>query len=516
MTAFKKYYYWLPLLLLCLFCMGRAVGFEVHDFANYYFGAHFLAKHQFTSSLYFPYEFNKAIVALGHPPVFAGFAPNTPFLAFIFIPLSMLPLGIAKLVFNGISILLLLYSLKRLVSFYKIDPLYVLLIPVLFLVPIKNSLLFGQVYFVLFFFLSESWLAYQKGQLKKAGVFLSFAILLKVFPLLLLALFLFKKEFRVIFYTLLSGLILVLFTITFCGFDVWLFYIQNVLSKASDGGIASAYVANYQSLFMFLKEMLVFDASQNPNGLFDQPNLFVALLLAFKVGVVAIGFYITKRLPNALFVFSYWILAMILVSPYGSSYIMILLLFPFLAVVTSEIKRSKKIALLVLLFLINNLLLSLFMENAFPFSYLRLFVLVAFFVIFLSIAFEAVNWKIVSICAIIAMVPAFLFNPESEKSSYLLQNDGPLLIHGYKLNNNKLTYFYWNEDGENVKSVPYNSTTAIPVELKQNQVYLNNKQLTFDKSNKRQPMLVDNNLIVYLSDFDRGIGFYTLRKIPLH
>lgn len=516
-VIFTKYYGLIPVLLLCIFCTYKAINFPIHDFANYYFGGLFLEENHFTTAIYFPYYFNKEIVALGYQPIFAGFAPNSPFLALLFCPLTLLPLATAKLVFNCISVALFIYSLGRLISFYKINPVYVLLLPVLFLVPIKNNLLFGQVYFLLFFLLSESWLAYEKKQFKKTAIFLSLAILLKVFPLLLVLLFLFKKQFKPFIYTLIFCVILVLITTPFCGLHVWEFYIQNVLIKASNGGIASAYVLNYQSIYMFLKKILVFDVTQNPDAIFNYPELFSALLVTLKIVLIAIGFYVSKKVTDSLFVLSYWILAMILISPYGSTYTFILLLFPYLVLAKSELSNFKKAPLLVLLFLINNLLLRFFINNPFPFSYLRLFILVLFFLVFLSIIYKNVNWRIVFITSIVPMFLLLILNKNKlQNSSYFLKKNSPLLIYDYKISNNQLTYFYWNENGQNAKSIPFETQYSSLVELKENQVFYNKKQLTFDKDNKRKPMLINGNRILYLSDYDRGIGFYTLRKLDLN
>jgi len=167
--------------------------------------------------------------------------------------------------------------------------------------------------------------------------------------LLLVLLFLFKKEFKPFIYTLISCSVLVLITAFFCGFDVWLFYIENVLAKASNGGIASAYEVNYQSVYMFLKELLVFDTTENPNAFFNHPLLFSALVLAFKIGLIAIGYSISKKAANSLFVFSYWILAVILISPYGSTYTFILLLFPFITLAKSDLPNLKKVVFFALL-----------------------------------------------------------------------------------------------------------------------------------------------------------------------
>ena len=88
--VFLKYYVFLPLLLLCFFYAYKAIAFPIQDFANYYFGGTFLAEENFNSDVYFPYEFNKAISALGYQNIFASFAPNTPFLALLFSPFSFI------------------------------------------------------------------------------------------------------------------------------------------------------------------------------------------------------------------------------------------------------------------------------------------------------------------------------------------------------------------------------------------------------------------------------------------
>ena len=113
-SVVSKYYPWLPLLLLCGYYGYKAIDFPIHDFANYYFGGKFLVEGHFNSDIYFPYEFNKAIFHLGHSGIFASYAPNTPFLAVFFALFSIFSLAVAKLIFNGISVVLLVFSLYRL------------------------------------------------------------------------------------------------------------------------------------------------------------------------------------------------------------------------------------------------------------------------------------------------------------------------------------------------------------------------------------------------------------------
>jgi hypothetical protein len=519
-SVISKYYPFLPLLLLCGYYGYKAIDFPIHDFANYYFGGRFLMEGHFNSTIYFPYEFNKAIFHLGHSGIFASYAPNTPFLAVFFTLFSIFSLAVAKLIFNGISVALLAFSLYRLGNYYKIDWRYAWLIPIVFWAPIKNNLLFGQVYFLLFFLLAEGWLAYEKKQWKSMSLFWSLAIVLKVFPVLLVVLLLFRKQWKPLFYLTFSCLILIGIAVLFTGVDLWFFYVKEVLLKASNGEIASAYVDNYQSVFMFLKRLLVEDSIENSCAFFNYPIVFSALMLAFKMGVLVLGYFISKRGSKTLFVFSYWILAMIILSPYGSTYTLILLLFSFFALVKSDLSMVKKGIFLSLLFLINNLPLALFIENVFPFSYWRLYLMVVYFGVFIALFHKRIHWKIVITATFFPMVLILLFTKAKPEKSTLVLEDSPILIYDYTLQtNSEINYFFltasfWDGQEKVIEWNP-NIKTFQPLALKNNQIFYKNQQLTFDNSHKLKPMLIDQKYILYLSDYGRGIGFYTLYKITL-
>ena len=345
---------------------------------------------------------------------------------------------------------------------------------------------------------------------------LGIAILMKIFPVLLLCCFAFKKEFKPLRYTAISCCILVSLSIIFCGSEIWIFYLKNVLPKASNGEIATAFVDNYQSVFMFLKRMLVFDPIENPTAFFDSPSIFTAFVWGLKLVILLIGFFITRNVSTKLFALSYWIVAMLLLSPYGSTYTFLLLIFPYLALSKYHLPLGEKVFFAIVLLLVNNFPLAISERWSFPFSYLKLFFFGLFLLGFVALAFKKINWAqaglVFPIPFLLLLVP---FGENPAKSHYVL-NDSPILIYDYQLSHQQLTYFYWNENGENHTTIPFNHAVAKPLTLKENQVYYHGKPLTSDKSNKRNPVLVDDHTILYLSDLDRGIGFYTLRKLHFH
>ncbi|MGV3698194.1 glycosyltransferase family 87 protein [Flavobacterium sp.] len=512
----RQYFGLIAVALVCAFCLFKAIQFPVHDFANYYFGGKFLVDGKFNSNTYFPYLFNKQIADLGYSGIFASYAPNTPFLALLFTPFSLLSLAASKLVFNIISVSGFLVSLYRLARFYKIKSIYIAFIPLLFFVPMKNELLFGQVYFVLFFFLTEFWLAYQNQRFLKSALFLVLAILLKVFPVVFLLVFLFRKEFKPLVYTIIFCGLFCVISMLFTGFDVWLFWLNSVLPKASNGEIATAYVDNYQSVFMFLKRLLVEDPIENPNAIYHLPLLFKALIFVYKIKLIVIGYFVTKRISNSLFVFSFWIMVSILLSPYGSTYTFILLIFIYFNIIKSEISTNKKWMLFGLLLYINSVPVSHLLHQPFPISYLRLFTLAFLFIGMVVPFYKQINWKIVAVLSLVALtIPLFLEGKNNANPTSFLMKKSPILIYDYQIKNKVLTYYYWNNKGENQKKIQLCQSNHIRLQIKDNQIFHNNTQITFDNSNKLKPILINGGLVVYLTDYGKGIGFYSLQKIAI-
>ncbi len=55
--------------------------------------------------------------------------------------------------------------------------------------------------------------------------------------------------------------------------------------------------------------------------------------------------------------------------------------------------------------------------------------------------------------------------------------------------------------------------TGNELEVRDKQIWYKGKQLTNSPDAKKKPLLIDGVFILYLSDKNRGPGFYTLRKL---
>lgn len=134
-----------------------------------------------------PYELSN-LIPLNYPPSSLLF----------FIPLSVFPQKISEALFTIFSISLLLFALRKLLSFFKMSlSLQLLLLAALLQnFPTKFTLVLGQINLVILSLAVLSWIFDQKGRNLLSGVFLSLSILIKPLTFPLLFYFLFRKKFK--------------------------------------------------------------------------------------------------------------------------------------------------------------------------------------------------------------------------------------------------------------------------------------------------------------------------------
>ena len=518
MISFFKYKN-LPILLLFLvgvFYIYKAIFFLPHDFANYYYGAFFLENGTFNTQIYDPTWFNLEI-AKHTKNVFAAYAPNTPFLSLFFLPFTLFSFETSKIIFNSISLFLFVFSIVRIFKFYAIDTRYIILILLLFFVPIKNNLLFGQVYFLLFFFISEGFLAYKNKKWLLMAIFWSLAILLKVFPVLLFLFLVLEKNWKALLYLSLTLFVLFISSLYTNGFNSWYFYFYEILSKASSGEISNEFVLNYQSFLMFFKHLFI-ESIYNNHLLVDSKTTFFIALNTVKFILILYGIYFSIREKNNLKTFSYWLIVTYFLSPYSSSYGSILLIFPLLFLV---LKTSKKRVLIfsVFVFIYSNLRFNFFGNSTIIVAYFKLFSLCIFFYgvyVFRSITIKKQVFLLM--VSILTSTVFYFFKGDKRALEITSISDTKIaIIKDYYIKNNSLFYTFWNENGlQTIKSdiliSSYNDKNSI---LKNNRIYINNKEIDLPKSNKKKAMIINKNTLVFLSDNNRGYGFYKLQKLDL-
>lgn len=503
-------------LLIAFFCY-KSLDYPPHDFSNYYFAGKYFIEGKFDRSIYDPTTFNLKLLQEGYENFFVNFSPNSPFIALFFAPLSNLDIGSAKLLFNLINGFLFLFSLIRIIKYLGIsNKPTLLLLPLICFIPIRNGILYGQFYMLLFSMLIEGYLLYKKGKLVPAMLLWVVPTALKIAPGILVIYLIGKKDFKSLaIFAVLGGLVL-MSTGFLLSFDIFTFYLSNISPKVSLGEIVSAGFIPNQSPLMFFKYLFISDTVENQHLVANSKILFAAAMgITYALIIyVALINSSNKTSEKDFRTFGMWLLLIFIISPYGSSYSRILLVIIYLSVIQSE-KFNKQILVGLLLMGIINFPYYYIHDWPIVFQFLGLYATIIVFGIIQDR--QPVNRKhLIPIVLSVTLFSVYFYQTvrkRQEVGKYVLENN-PSLILDYQLSNNRLSYTYW-QGSEQVDGIdfPFEKWSESSVFIKNNQLYLGDQELTSSLDNKKKPILIGENKIVYLSDWGRGYGFYTLRVI---
>jgi hypothetical protein len=323
-----------------------------------------------------------------------------------------------------------------------------------------------------------------------------------------------KKQYKQAAYCGVTCALLGIVSLLLNGFASWQYYVFTIFPRANSGELNDSYTYLFQSAFMLLKNLLVYDEIQNPQVLFNNIPVFVISMVLFKALVLAGCVSITLHKKTTGFIaFAGWITASMLLSPNGSSYSLILLLMPLLALANS--KRIYLYVGMALVFCISAIPVQAL--NGWPLllQFPRLYLLLLLFLLLIITAgarFSPKPFLAFFVLLLLAETPKLL--AKKNNSAYLLPDELPL-VYSYAIKDNRLVYFYWDDKGSHETLTDYavRQYTTSDVRIQNNQLYYKEKQLTSTPDRKQQAMLINGKQIIYLSDQYRGFGFYTLRQI---
>jgi hypothetical protein len=202
---------------------------------------------------------------------------------------------------------------------------------------------------------------------------------------------------------------------------------------------------------------------------------------------------------------------------YGNTYGNLILIILLIGL-SKELPWSKMAILALILFLICYIPLALFQDLPAVIQFPRFVLLVGLFGIVLFFLRTKIEWKFAVAFLPLMLLPELLRRDVAKDPSTLLVPDQKhSLVYNYYVMDRVVVYNYWTDQGQNsfVTNVRVKENTDTGIDVRENQIFCNGTQVTFTDDNKLRPALVDGHKIVYLSDKDRGLGFYTLRVIDL-
>ena len=482
----------------------------VSDFGNYYFGSKFLREGKFANPVYDCWSFNKMIVAEGQEGLYENYTPVPPFSAIFYLPFSFSSLQAAKLIFNIFSLLIFIIVVARAIKHFKINNSWICLLPVIFLFPFMNTINFGQTYLLLVVLLLEGYIAFERKQFWLAGICFALSIHLKIFPVILLLFFMLMKEWKMLFYIIGFTFLFFGISLTMIPVSIWQDYLFDILPRLMKNEINNPFATDYQTMYVFLEQIFVRDKMLNPGSPFDQPWLFqiangiYSFLILLPVVLISL-----KSEISSFKKFSAWILAGMMLSGYGTNYGLLLLVVPLIAFLFTENELNKNgFLVLFLVAAICCVPVHQFSDLPVPLRFPRMWMMIALYFILISSMKIKLNWKIALPVFVIISVSVLLSSKHTDDGSdYFLKKEEALLIGDYEVEGDSLKLYCMSENGMITKKVSY--------EGKLKPFYFGEGDELLHAGNKRIDYVLNDSLVIYLSDKNRGVGFYTLRKIPL-
>jgi hypothetical protein len=206
-----------------------------------------------------------------------------------------------------------------------------------------------------------------------------------------------------------------------------------------------------------------------------------------------------------------------LISPNGSSYSLVPLILPLLALARV---RPLSPPLLVALLLTAVCAIPVNHLGAFPplAQFPRLYGLLLFYLLLNRPRLHTLSFALSTALAALFFALDIRGNlPEKDPSSYVFTKEAHLFIDDYTARNNRIIYSWRDDKGrhEQPTDYPVHLLSIDSLMLKNNQIWYKGEQITHSADRKEKPALADGTDIIYLSDKDRGFEFYTLRKIAL-
>ena len=504
--------------LLWLLAVGMILVWLSHwslsDYGNYYYGSRFLLDGKFNASVYDPWSFNVMIEQFGEKGLYENYTPVPPFSAVFYVPFAFFSPGLSKIIFSIFGLLVFatgVYSCDGLFKRVSFGGLIVLLVW-----PLLTNIEAGQTYLLLAGMLLLGWRFYHDKKYLWAALLWGIAIHLKVSPAIVVVFLLFEKDWKMLAWLTAAVVVLFLVTLPVIPFSIWKTYALEILPRLSQNEVNDPFTSFAQTPATFLRQLFVRDALLNPAAPFDAPQAFVVLNAICSVLLLAGAALVSSAKQLKPFTrFAFWIFTGMLASGYSTGYGIFLLLLPMIAI--GEERPGKKGLVIILLLAASSvLLIHLFAQSNYFLRYLRLWLMLAAWIWFIVLLRPSFRFSFIGI--LICLLPLFrIFRPQPEDNSrYLLDKEVELLTGDYQWKNDSLVMEVRNGRGiaTVIQSVPGAASTDERLAIRDNQLFFEGQQLTFTPDRKKKPQLMSTGDIVYLSDKNRGVGFYALRVLP--
>jgi Glycosyltransferase family 87 len=229
------------------------------------------------------------------------FAPFPPPTALLLVPLAHLEPLNALRVMTGVSVLCLVCAivlLARILSRSLIDSAVFILLSGNAVI---GALRLGQPYILVSLSCLLGYYAYVKGRPVLAGVFFGLFTPIKYFPVVILAYFAFRKEWKLVLGGATAILAVVLTSIGVLGWKIHEEFLSSVLGNhlVANMSMQDPFTASFQSFDTLFRRLFVLDERLNPQPWIALPRLQVIGVVLAKVSIFLAGIATLVKLARS-------------------------------------------------------------------------------------------------------------------------------------------------------------------------------------------------------------------------
>ena len=378
------------------------------DFANYYTAARLVAEHQPLATAYRDFVwFQKQIDRYGIMHQLGGFIPHPPPTALIMLPLTPFEPLLAKRIWIGLNVAL---AITAVFLFAQLTALHWLPAAIILLstgIGLINNFLFGQMYLLVLATIAGGVFLQQRGYPVLAGILLGLMTPVKYVGGFFLIYYVWKREWRLVLAAAATCAALIGLIVLLQGAEIFRVFITEVLPRHLQGEIQEPFAIQFQSWNSLLRRMFIASPSLNPEPALESPllfSLFKNLIAWFTLTVFAWIYRQTafaNQTHQRLFEIGMIPLAVLLLSPGSATYHFLLLSLSIVcfAKILLDLQHPIRAIILGVFFLIINLPHYLQLRKfavgwLAPAGYLRLWLLVLFFIVICYFFYRPANWRL--------------------------------------------------------------------------------------------------------------------------
>ena len=374
------------------------------DFPNYYVSSKLIFEEKDSLHLYDNDWFQSQIIS--HSIESKGkFAPFPPPTAFLLAPLSgFSPLTAKRIwLFINLGFIFLIVSFIQKISSLSYRSSWVLLLCTG--VAAANTLMLGQMYFLLL--LSMLW-AYQLFKLNKdtkAGIIIGTGIAIKYFPFVFIPSLLLERRWKSIGIISLSILLINFLACSIFGWRTYVDFFETVFFQHLNGNLEgqSPWSHAFQSWNALSYNLFRYHEIENPSPFIVSDNFFYIFKYGVQLLILSFSVWVLYRLRKSSIFFEASVimcsLTVLYLTPAGATYHSLLLLLPislFLSLMHSNNKAFDKTWILVIVCITLSGVLPLLQnrielfDKNFLFSFHRLWLLSA---IYFAMSLSLLNFQ---------------------------------------------------------------------------------------------------------------------------